>query len=249
MIDTAVVIGGSRGIGRACAAELGRRGAKTVVLGYAADEDAAAAAKAEVEATGASVQLVRADVATEAGVSSLVDTARAAGALDAVVYSAGYRALAPTLELDPARWQRALDVTLTGFVRTVQAMGPLVRSGGKMVGISGLSGLRAYSSMHLMMGTAKAASHHAMTYLAWELAQRGVNLNMVCCGSVHTEGVVRDLTPEQYETFVASAAGRIPGGRIAEPEHVARVVAFLCSRDADLIVGHVLVADGGETLR
>jgi enoyl-[acyl-carrier protein] reductase III len=100
-----------------------------------------------------------------------------------------------------------------------------------------------------MMGTAKAASHHAMTYLAWDLAERGINLNMVCCGSVHTEGVERDLTPEQYDTFITSARDKIPRRRIADPEEVARVVAFLCSPDADLIVGQVLVADGGETLR
>ena len=58
-------------------------------------------------------------------------------------------------------------MTLTGFVRTVQELAPLVPSGGKSVGISGLSGVRAYSPLHLAMGTAKAASHHAAAYLAW----------------------------------------------------------------------------------
>lgn len=250
MSGRALVVGGSRGIGRACATELARRGFGTVVVAYAADEAAATAARDAVEATGAKASLVRADASSEAGVAAMVDAVwEDGGGLDAVVYSAGYRVLGPSLELDDERWQRALDVTLTGFVRTVQATVPLLPRGGKIVGISGLSGMRAYSPVHLTMGTAKAASHHAMAYLAWDLAQRGVNLNMVCCGPVRTEGVERDLTPEQYDAFVAGAREKIPLGRIAEPDEVARVVAFLCSRDADLIVGQVVVADGGETLR
>ena len=134
-------------------------------------------------------------------------------------------------------------------MRTVQATSPRLTDGGRIVGISGLSGLRAYSSSHLAMGTAKAASHHAMTYLAWDLAERGINLNMVCCGSVDTEGVRRDLTAEQYDHFVGATIARIPRRRLARPEEVAKVVAFLCSPAAELLVGQLVIADGGETLR
>jgi NAD(P)-dependent dehydrogenase (short-subunit alcohol dehydrogenase family) len=88
-----------------------------------------------------------------------------------------------------------------------------------------------------------------MTYLAWELAHRGINLNMVCCGAVETEGVHRDLTQQQYESLVALARSRIPRGRIAGADEVARLVVALCSPAADLLVGQVIVADGGELLR
>lgn len=248
MSRTALVVGGSRGIGRACATRLATDGFDTIVVGYRADDDAAAAACLAVEAAGARAHAVRTEAGDDGSTHRLIEYAVATGQLGAVVYAAGYRTLIPTLELDGAAWQRSLDVTLTGFVRTAQLAAAAMGDGGAIVGISGLSGVRAYSPLHLAMGTAKAASHHAAAYLAVALAPRGINLNVVCCGSTRTEGVQRDLTEAQYREFVLGAADRIPLGRIAEPHEVAAVVSFLCSPDARLLVGQVLVADGGETL-
>ncbi|HVM52949.1 MAG TPA: SDR family oxidoreductase [Acidimicrobiales bacterium] len=249
MTRVALVVGGSRGIGRACAVRLANDGFDAVVVGYRADDEAAAGAVAAIDDAGAHAVAVRADATDDDGLARLLVAAAEAGTLAAVVYAAGHRTLGPTLELDPVAWQRALDVTLTGFVRTAHAAASAMDGGGAIVGISGLSGVRAYSPQHLTMGTAKAASHHAAAYLGQALAPRGINLNIVCCGSTRTEGVERDLTKEQYREFVLGAAARIPIGRIAEPAEIASVVSFLCSPDARLLVGQVLVADGGETLR
>lgn len=248
----AVVIGGSRGIGRASAVLLAQRGFRSILVNYVSDAVAAAKAVAAVEAAGAQGVAVQADVSRDEDLAALVSAVRQRlGTVDALVYSAGYRVLLPTMQVDMAQWSRALDVTLTGFVRSVQELSVLMGAGGKIVGISGISGIRAYTESHLVMGTAKAASHHAMRYLACELAGRSINVNMVCFGAVLTESVSRDLSPEQYEELIIRSGRpeRIPMGRVPEPAEAARVVAFLCSPDADWVVGQVLVADGGETLR
>ena len=246
----AVVVGGSRGIGRATAVELARSGYGTIFLSYRSDDVSALEAAREVAGAGAEATPVRGDVTSSADLAVLTGEVDQRGAgLHALVYSAGYRILTPAHSLEEASWARALDVSLTGFVRTVQEMSGRMTAGGKVVGVSGLSGIRAYSEQHLAMGTAKAASHHAMRYLAWDLAQRQINVNMACFGSVRTEGVERDLTPAQYEEFITAAAGRNPLGRLPTAREAATVIAFLCSAGADPIVGQVIVIDGGETLR
>jgi NAD(P)-dependent dehydrogenase (short-subunit alcohol dehydrogenase family) len=246
----AVVVGASRGIGRATAVQLARSGYGTVFLSYRSDDASAQAAASEVTAAGAEAIAVRGDVTSSAALAVLAGQVdQRGGGLHALVYSVGYRVLTPAGSLDEASWSRALDVSLTGFVQTVQELSRRMAAGGKVVGVSGLSGLRAYSDQHLAMGTAKAASHHAMRYLAWNLAQRQVNVNMACFGSVRTEGVERDLTPAQYEELITAAADRNPLGRLPTTEEAARVIGFLCSAGADPIVGQVIVVDAGETLR
>lgn len=247
---TGLVIGGSSGLGAASALMLTRRGYKHLYLVYFSDDAKAAATRESVAQAGAAVTLIKADVATAAGVHEIVTELSARKvALTALVYAAGYRALASPLELEDVTWRRMVDVTLTGFVRTVQLTERFLIDGGKVVLISGLSGIRVYSPEHLMMGTAKAAAHHATQYLAWELAGRSINVNAVCCGFVATEGVMRDLPAERYKLLINRARDNSPLKRVASTEEVARVVAFLCSDDAAMLVGQVLVADGGETLR
>jgi enoyl-[acyl-carrier protein] reductase III len=245
-----MVVGGSRGIGRATAVALAAAGYQTVFLAYRSDSSSAADAARQVTAAGATAIPVRCDVTRPTDIRSLASRVDEHGrGLHAVVYSAGYRVLAPTSTLDETTWSRALDVSLTGFVRTIHELSPRMAAGGKIVGVSGLSGLRAYSDQHMTMGSVKAASHHAMRYLAQSLAGRKINLNMACFGSVRTEGVERDLTPAQYEQFISAAERRNPLGRLPTSEEAAQVISFLCSAAADPIVGQVIVADAGETLR
>jgi NAD(P)-dependent dehydrogenase (short-subunit alcohol dehydrogenase family) len=249
---TAVVIGGSGGIGRAAAVALASRGYDTVIVSYYSDAEAVAQTLDALRETGANAVAAKVDISKPSELSVLVEAVDGVGGrLDALVYCAGYRILRTTMTVDEENWQRALDISLTGFVRAVQVLSPSMVAGGKVVGVSGLSGVRAYSNDHLTMGTAKAASHHAMKYLALELAKRSINVNMACFGAVLTDGVKQDLTPEQYEALIVGSmrSEKIPLGRVPEAEEVARVIAFLCSSDADWIVGQVIVADGGETLR
>jgi len=249
---TAVVVGGSGGIGQATARTLAERGFDPIVVTYFSNEAAVAKTMSDVHDAGAHGVAVQVDVSRSTDLAVLAETfGNYSDRLDALVYCAGYRVLRPTMTMDEESWQGALNVSLNGFVHSVQQLTPRMASGGKVVGVSGLSGVRAYSPNHMAMGTSKAASHHAMTYLAWDLAERGINLNMACFGAVLTDGVKEDLTPEQYEELIAGAgrSDKIPLGRVATVEDVARIIAFLCSPDAGWLVGQVIVADGGETLR
>jgi enoyl-[acyl-carrier protein] reductase III len=250
-LRTALVVGGTGGIGRAVASELCAREPTRLAMAYGSDDATGARAGAELRKAGYEALLVRADVTSDAGLASLEGLVERefAGRLDVLVYSAAYRVLQPALEMPVEEWNRSLDVTLTGFVRCVQRLAAAFPEGGRVLAISGLSGVRVVSDLHLAMGTAKAGLHHAVRYLAAVLAPRGVNVNCLSLGAVLTEGVLDDLTPEQYRRFHLSVAERSPKGRVPEPAVVARVAGFLCSPDADWIVGQVIVADGGETLR
>lgn len=247
----ALVVGGSGGIGRAIALDLCGRQPTRVLLAYSSDDAAAERARVMLTAAGHEASTVKADVATETGPRQLAERVQSTfdNRLDVLVYSAAYRTLYPALEMPAAEWRRSLDVTLSGFVACVNELAPFMPPGGRVLAISGLSGLRAISELHLAMGSAKAGLHHAVRYLAAVLAPKGVNVNCLCLGAVLTEGVAEDLSAEQYERFIASARERSPKGAVPEPAIVASIAGFLCSPESEWIVGQVLVADGGETLR
>lgn len=246
----ALIVGGTGGIGSAIARELCKRGPTSLALVYREDQAAAERSRRELELSARSVRLLRADVGSAAGIEAIAGLIRDSfnERVDVLVYSAGHRTIEHTLALSPEEWQRSLDVTLTGFVRCVQIAADAMPPGGRVLAISGLSGERAFSDVHLAMGVAKAALQHAVRYLALTLAPAGVNVNCLCLGSVLTEGVAADLTVEEYERFVASATARNPKGRIPDALTIAPIAGFLCSEEADWIVGQVIIADGGETL-
>ena len=165
---TALIVGGTGNIGRAVAAELGAREPTRLAIAYGSDDDAGERAAAELREAGHEALRVRADVTSDAGlaaVAGLVDR-EFAGRLDVLVYSAVSRILQPPLEMPPEQWTRSLDVTLTGFVRCVQRLAPAHPNGGRVLAISGISGLRVISDVHLAMGAAKAGLHQAVRYLA-----------------------------------------------------------------------------------
>lgn len=247
----ALVVGGTGGIGRAIALDLCTRQPTRVLLAYSSDDDVAERARATLAAAGHDASTVKADVANETGPRHLAERVRSDfdGRLDVLVYSAAYRTLQPALEMPRVEWQRSLDVTLSGFVACVNELAPVFPVGGRVLAISGLSGVRAISELHMAMGSAKAGLHHAVGYLAAVLAPKGVNVNCLCLGSVLTDGVAEDLSPEQYERFITSARDRTPKGMVPEPATVASIAGFLCSPESEWIVGQVVIADGGETLR
>lgn len=248
---TAIVVGGTGGIGRAIAADLARRQPTRLLLVYAADDEAARSALDGLPASDCPVSALRADVTTEQGLAAL-DAAvveELGGQVNVFVYSAAHRVVAHALERTPAEWQRSLDVTVTGFVDAVQVLSPRFPRGGRILAVSGLSGVRAVSDVHMAMGVAKAALQHAVGYLALALAERDVNVNCLCLGSVRTEGVAADLSPADYERFVTQVARRNLKRRLPDPELVAYVAGFLCSPEAEWVDGQVVVADGGESVR
>lgn len=249
--QAALVTGGSRGIGRAIALELARRGAR-VAVHYKQNEDAASATVAEIARSGSHAVAVRADLEKPDEVATLCERAATAlGGLDILVLNAAASAFKPLGEAKPHNVSRTFAITLDASLALVQgAAGLLARSGaGRVVAVSGWDTQRIIPRHGILAG-AKAALETWVRYLAVELAPRGINVNSVCPGPIEDTLYPRVYGGSQagYEDWKRRRVAATPKGRLGTPEDVARVVAFLCSSDAEWITGQNIVCDGGLTL-
>ncbi len=239
----ALVTGGSRGIGRAICEALGRRGA-TVVVNYAAREDAAQETAAAVTAAGGKAVLSRFDVsAGEQVTESIKQIGKDQGGLDILVNNAGIAINGLVMRFKDDQWDRVLDVNLSGTFHCVRAASTLLlkaKDRGRIVnltsvvGESGNGGQGAYAA-------SKAGVIGFTKSMAQELASRGVTVNAVSPGFIET-----DMTAEHLpEAARAALMDKIPLGRIGAASEVADCVAFLCGPEAAYITGQVLRVNGG----
>ncbi len=238
---TALVTGGSRGIGRAIAAALAREGAAVAVgyLRHAAEADAVAEA---LRRSGRRALAVRADVSRPEEAAALVAAVLDRwGRLDVLVNNAGITIRAPLDQVTPADWDAVLATNLTGAFLCSQAAAPALReSEGAIVNVASIRGLVGGSA------PAYAASKGGLIALTKTLARAlapRVRVNAVAPGYTET-ALHAGLSVEERERIVR----RIPVGRFAEPEEVARAVLFLASPRASYITGQTLVVDGGLTM-
>lgn len=247
----ALVTGSSRGIGRAIAVRLARGGAH-VVVNYKQNEEAARDTTQEITSLGVRVLAVKADLGNAEDVRTLFAQVKAEfGALDILVANAAATAFKPLLEAKEHNLRRTFAITIDAFLPLVQEAAQIMegRPGGRIIAISGWDTLRVIPGHGILAG-AKAAMEKWVQYLACELAPKGINVNSVCPGPVehtlypHVYG--RDQAG--YEEWKRVRVAATPKGRVGTPEDVAAVVAFLCSADADWIVGQNIICDGGISL-
>lgn len=244
--ESAVVTGAASGIGRATALALARRGAAVALL----DRDGARAQALadEIGQAGGCALAVATDVTDSAQVKSALDqAARTHGGLDTVVAAAGIALTGSVLQMAEADWHRTIAVNLTGPYLTARHAMPhlLARGGGSYVAISSDAGIRGSMGF-----AAYCASKHAVVglvrCLALDHGHQGIRSNAVCPSFVDTPMAERlladDNVPEKsfYER-------RVPLGRFARAEEVARVVLHLSSVEASYTNGMVYVVDGGTT--
>lgn len=246
----ALVTGGGRGIGRAIALGLAARGAKVVVTGR--DERALGETVGEIVYQGGAARHLAGDVRDRAHLEAAVARAEEVfGPLTVVVANAGQSGRVD-LGTDPDRARAILETNLVGAYHTVDVAAPRMKGPGRIVLVSsvlgkfGVPGYAAYcASKAGILGLARAAAH--------ELGPRGITVNAVAPGWVDTDMASAGLAE------IAAAAGRAVGdvkreacerfplGRFLEPEEVAGLVCFLCSRAADGITGQALSICGGAT--
>jgi len=248
----AMVTAASRGLGRAVAAELAREGARLVICARQ-EGPLEAAAQAIREATGADVVAVPADVTDPAGVERVVEAARARfGHIDILVTNAGGPPPGRFLELAPADWEAAVQLTLMSVVRLCYAVVPTMRAqrSGSIVAMTSVSVKQPLPNL-ILSNSLRMAVVGLVKTLSDELAPDGIRVNAVCPGWTRTERVVQLLqdraarngtTVDAEEAKITAA---IPLGRMATPEEVARAVTFLASPAASYITGISLLVDGG----
>jgi NAD(P)-dependent dehydrogenase (short-subunit alcohol dehydrogenase family) len=236
----ALVTGGASGIGAATATFLARLGARVVLADIDADKAASA-----VVATGAEGH-VAGDVADAGAVERMMaGTLGLLGGIDLVFNSAGIGDdLVPVHVQDPDRWQRVVDVNLRGTYLVCRAAGQhlVAQKSGAIVNVSSIVGLGAFPGRSAY-GVAKAGVIHLTKTLACEWGPSGVRVNCIAPAYTRTP-MVRDLLDRKvFDPRVIER--RTPLGRMAEPDEMARAVAFLMSDWASYVTGTVLPVDGG----
>ena len=245
MIDlsgkSAVVTGGSRGIGRAICLRLAEQGAD-VVFSYRGNETAAAATAAAIEGLRRRAIAFQGDVTDPLAAEGLVKAAlEAFGKVDILVNNAGITRDDLIMRMDLDAWRSVLETNLFGAFYTTKAVTrPMLKArGGRIVNITSVSG-QAGQTGQANYSAAKAGLIGLTKATARELASRGITANAVAPGFVLTE-----LTQDLPDALKDEIIKRTPLARFGTPEEIATAVAFLASDDAAYITGQVLAVDGG----
>ncbi|GLU49890.1 SDR family oxidoreductase [Nocardiopsis ansamitocini] len=237
---SAVLTGGSRGIGRAIALRLAGDGA-AVTLSYHRDEAAAEKVAAEIHAAGGRAAIQRVDLEVLSDVERLFDTAIATfGGVDILVNNAGTAVTGSIVDMTEAEYDRAMTINAKAPLFALRQAGLRLRDGGRVVNISSLNtavaqpGTAAYTA-------GKAALEQFSRIAAQEFAARHITVNSVSPGPVDTD-LLRTNNPAEALDQVASAT---PLGRLGQPGDIADVVAFLAGPDSRWLTGQNLRAAGG----
>lgn len=240
---TVLVTGGSRGIGKAIALEFAARGAD-IAFNYIRSHKAAAQTQSEIEALGVHCLRVRAHLGDSMKIRSLFEElGEKFGRLDVLVNNAASGVQRSASELEEKHWDWTLNVNAKAPWLCAIEASKLMQDGGSIVNITS-QGSQKVLPYYFSVGTSKAALESLTRYLAVELAPQGISVNAVSGGYVETGAL--DYFPNRENMLEAGRS--TPAGRMVKAEDIARVVAFLCTEEAAMIRGQVIVVDGGYTL-
>ena len=237
---TAIVTGGSRGIGRGIVLAFAREGAD-VAINYRRDEAAARETADQVRSLGRRAEIYQADVAEWPAVERMFDAAgRAFGGFDVVVANSGIASRTASLvDTDPDYWNKVLGIDLNGVFHTCKAGVPLLREQGNVIVVSSIGAdlCAPYGAPYYV---AKAGANALVKVLAKELAPHRKRVNCIAPGMVAS-----DMGNRLVAAIGEGAVSSIPLGRIGQPEDIGAAAVFLASADASWVTGKILRVDGG----
>ncbi|MFN2388556.1 MAG: 3-oxoacyl-ACP reductase FabG [Actinomycetota bacterium] len=239
----ALVTGGSRGIGRAAAVALARRGAR-VAVNYHAGADEAKETLRLVEDVGGEGICVQGDVSSSESLDALFGVVAAElGDLSILVNNAGVRRDGLALAMSDDAWREVIETNLFGpFACTRRALRSMLKQRwGRIVNVASVAALRG-SPGQANYAAAKAGLVGLTRTLAREVGGKGITVNAVAPGPVETE-LTSGLSTEQWDRLLAE----VPVGRAGTPAEIGELIAFVCSEEAGFLNGGVFVADGGMT--
>jgi len=242
---TILITGGTKGIGFAIAQHLAERG-EPMVLGWHSDEAAANGAVAWLEAQGADVRAVQADVGDPEGAATLAKATERLGSSPLhIVHAAAEIYPTALLEADLTAFTRAIQTNGLSLLYLVQKCLPQLRRGSGVVFISS-AGARTTLPNYAALGAGKALAESLVRYLVPELAPRGITINAVAPGLVATTSVAKMAGSQEAAAHVLERGARAnPSGRLTEGQDYAAVVDFLLSPAASFVQGQVIHANGG----
>ena len=237
MARTALVTGGTRGIGAAISVALKEAGC-TVAANYAGNDDAA---KKFTDETG--IKAFKWSVADyESCKAGVAQVEAELGPVDILVNNAGITRDGMFHKMTPQQWKEVIDTNLSGVFNMTHPVWPGMRERkfGRVINISSVNGQKGQAGQ-ANYSAAKAGDIGFTRALAQEGARAGITANAICPGYIATEMVM--AVPEKVRDSIIA---QIPAGRLGEPEEIARCVAFLASDDAGFITGSTISANGGQ---
>ncbi len=243
--STAVVTGGTSGLGAASAVALARAGATVIVSGR--DRERGDSVVAEIVAAGASAELELADVADPEAAIGLADRVlERHGPVDILVNAAGVFARGDAVDLSLEDWERLARTNVTSTFLLCQRFGRAMieRGRGKIVNFSSTDGFLGVPEQ-LAYNVSKGAIVQLTRTLGAEWIRQGVNVNAVAPCDFATPMIAPFLDQQEYRDWIMDA---IPAGRVGQPQEIVGAVLFLASRASDMVAGHNLLVDGGRTV-
>ena len=236
-----LVVGGTRGIGRAISLRFARAGA-SVIANYLRGQKSAEELKASAEREGLQIALCRADVTTPGGLEQIEKSVQGCNEpLTGLIYCAATGVHREIPELTARHFDFTFALNVRAFFELTKALLGRFADGATILAVSTMGAQRALP-YYSLVGSSKGALEALARHLAVELRPRGIRVNILVPGTVATD--VWKILPDG-ENRLAAAKARTPGRRLVTAEEVAWTAQFLCSRASAGIVGHTLVVDGG----